>query len=66
MRLCTNCKLCIAAHMCGPVRASPGEKIEQIVVAGGIVSKSTPVIDTIEVYDISSNTWTTGVWIKKL
>ena len=52
--------------MCGPVRASPGEKIEQIVVTGGIVSKSTPVIDTIEVYDISSNTWTTGVWIKKL
>ena len=46
--------------MCGPVRASPGERVEQIVVAGGIPGTG-GYSDRVEVYDISGNTWATGV-----
>ena len=50
-----NLMFCIADLMCGPVRSSPGGKVEKIVAAGG------DLLDTIEVYDISTNTWTAGV-----
>ena len=47
---------CIAGHVCGPVRMSPGGRVEQIVVAGGYAN-----LDTVEVYDIALDTWTTGM-----
>ena len=50
---------CIAEHICGPVRASPGGSVEHIVVAGGYDGSS--VLNTVEVYNISSNMWTMGV-----
>ena len=37
--------------MCGPVRASPGGRIEYIVVASGSGS---------DIYDISSDHWSIG------
>ena len=51
--------------MCGPVRASPGERVEQIVVAGGIAGDG-GYLDRVEVYDISGNTWATGVGNAKM
>ena len=44
--------------MCGPVRANPGSRVEKIVVAGGW---NVEMSDVVEVYDISSNTWETGL-----
>ena len=55
---------CITGHMCGPVRMSPGGSVEQIVVAGGYGGSF--YLGSVEVYDISSNTWAPGVGIKKL
>ena len=49
--------LCIAGPRCGPVRASPGGKVEKIVVAGGHRTA-----EIIEVYDISANSWQTGAF----
>ena len=43
--------------MCGPVRTSPGGRVEKIVAAGGGASS---LLDKVEVYDITSNTWETG------
>ena len=43
--------------MCGPVRASPGGRVEKIVAGGGGGSS---LVDKVEVYDITSNTWETG------
>ena len=45
----------IAGLMCGPVRASPGGRIEKIVAAGGI-----PWTNNVEIYDITGNNWATG------
>ena len=42
--------------MCGPVRMSPGGRVEQIVAASGYGGS-----DTVEVYDIALDTWTTGM-----
>ena len=44
----------IAGLMCGPVRASPGGRVEKIVAAGGYSS------DRVEIYDITGNTWRIG------
>ena len=50
-------KLFLAALMCGPVRASPGGKVEKVVAAGGWDDSR---LDKVEIYDITSNTWETG------
>ena len=44
--------------MCGPVRATPGGRVEKIVVAGGY-----PAREKVEVYEISTNSWESGGWI---
>ena len=46
-----------AELMCGPVRASPGGRVEKIVAAGGWAGSR---LDNIDIYDIASNTWVTG------
>ena len=43
--------------MCGPVRDSPGGTVRKIIAAGG-----DPPTDKVEVYDISTNTWETGMY----
>ena len=48
----------ITALMCGPVRVSPGGRVEKIVAGGGKLAGSR--MDKVEVYDITSNTWETG------
>ena len=45
----------IAGLMCGPVRASPGGRVEKIVAAGGYYKNK------VEIYDITGNTWATGL-----
>ena len=45
--------------MCGPVRDGPGGTVQKIIAAGGN-DESTLYI--VEVYDISLNTWKTGVY----
>ena len=55
---------CIAGHVCGPVRASPGGRVENIVAAGG--DGGGAILGTVEVYDISLDTWTTGMQNNKL
>ena len=50
-----NMMLCMAGLVCGPIRTSPGGKVEKIVAAGGRIK------NTVEVYDITTDTWTTGV-----
>ena len=42
--------------MCGPVRDGPEGRVQKIIAAGGDVT------DIVEVYDISLNTWETGVY----
>ena len=49
----------IAGLMCGPVRASPGGRVEKIVAAGGD-DGSWIYTDKVEIYDITDNTWATG------
>jgi len=50
---------------CGPVRDSPGGRVQKIVAAGGVLypqdntGLNTETF-TVEVYDISLNTWETG------
>ena len=44
----------IAGLMCGPVRASPGGRVEKIVAAGGWQQNK------VEIYDITGGTWATG------
>ena len=44
--------------MCGPVRVSPGGRVEKIVLAGGFDGGQGDS-DTV-VYDISLDKWTTG------
>ena len=44
----------IAGLMCGPVRASPGGRVDKIVAAGGFG------LDKVEIFDITGNTWATG------
>ena len=46
-----------AELMCGPVRASPGGRVEKIVAAGGWRASA---LKKVEIYDITSNTWETG------
>ena len=48
--------------MCGPVRASPGGRVEKIVAAGGWDGSRK---DIVEIFDITENTWTTGGSISK-
>ena len=43
--------------MCGPVRASPGGRVEKIVAAGGFDGI---YHNTVEIYDITANTWMIG------
>ena len=56
--------LCIADLMCGGLRASPGGRVERIVVAGGRAKGqgdgSWNYFDNVEVYNIAGNTWETG------
>ena len=47
----------IADLMCGPVRASPGGRVEKIVAAGGQDSNH---LDRVDIYDITRNTWMRG------
>ena len=59
-------KLCPAALMCGPVRDSPGGRVQKIIAAGGHSGNDQGdggfPLNTVEVYDISLNTWETGVY----
>ena len=50
-------KLFLAVLMCGPVRASPGGRVDKIVAAGGWAGSR---LDNIDIYDINSDTWVTG------
>ena len=50
---------CTAGHVCGPVRTRPGGKVEKIVVAGG-TDLGGSSFDSVDVYDIATNTWETG------
>ena len=50
-------KLFLAVFMCGPVRASPGGRVEKIVAAGGWAGSH---LDNIDIYDINSDTWVPG------
>ena len=43
--------------MCGPVRASPGGRVEKIVAAGGYGGG---YLNRVEIYDITGNTWAAG------
>ena len=49
----------IADLMCGPVRASPGGRVEKIVAAGGWYGSGSYRTE-VEIYDITRNTWTRG------
>ena len=44
--------------MCGPVRGSAGGRIEKIVAAGGYRGA---YLSTVEVYDLSTDTWSKGM-----
>ena len=44
--------------MCGAVRSRPGGPVEQVVAAGGLNNDG--VLSTVEIYNVESNTWTTG------
>ena len=48
---------CTAGLMCGTVRSRPGGPVQKVVAAGGYDSG---VFSTVEIYDLDSNTWTTG------
>ena len=48
---------CIAVLMCGTVRSRPGGPVQKVVAAGGFGVR---YLSTVEIYDLSSNTWTTG------
>ena len=48
---------CIAGLMCGAVRSRPGGPVQKVVAAGGFDGST---ISTVEIYDLDSNTWTTG------
>ena len=51
----------IAGLMCGPIRASPGGRVEKIVAAGGRVYSGDWIrYDKVEIYDITGNSWTRG------
>ena len=52
-------RLSIAGLMCGPVRDGPGGKVRKIIAAGGCC---TLYNNMVEVYDISLNSWETGVY----
>ena len=45
----------IAGLVCGAVRSRTGGPVEQVVAAGGCCN-----MDTVEIYDLKSNTWTKG------
>merc|ERR1712117_517722 len=45
--------------MCGPVRASPGGRVEKIVAAGGYAN-GIGYLNTVDIYDITGNTWASG------
>ena len=49
----------LAGLMCGPVRASPGGRVEKIVAAGGQTNSNSPTYK-VEIYDITGNFWATG------
>ena len=51
--------------MCGPVRTSPGGRVEKIVAAGGAAYYHSDgnrwiYYDIVEIFDITRNTWATG------
>ena len=48
--------------MCGPMRGSDG-RVEKVVCAGGVASDT---LKTVEVYDLKSNSWSTGKFDVKL
>ena len=48
----------IAGVKCGAVRSRPGGPVQKVVAAGGQVWNG--ALSTVEVYDLSSNTWTRG------
>ena len=55
--------LCLAGLECGPLRASPGGRVEKIVAAGGRETNNAAgwtASVKVEIYDITSNTWETG------
>ena len=47
--------------MCGPVRFADG-KVKEIIVAGGFNKRDKTLART-EVYDLASNTWSTGQFL---
>ena len=47
----------IAGLMCGPVRESPGGRVEKIVAAGG---RDGGHVVKVEIFDITGNSWATG------
>ena len=46
--------------MCGPVRTSPGGRVDKIVAAGGMSLQGRT--NVVELYDITTNSWQTGVF----
>ena len=50
----------LAVLMCGPVRANAGENVTKIVAAGGRRYDGGS-LNTVEIYDISLDTWSTGI-----
>ena len=53
----------IAVLMCGPIRTSPGGRVEKIVVVGGLGGwPVSSYLNTVEVYDITTNSWQTGAF----
>ena len=55
--------LWISGHVCGPLRASPGGRVNKIIAVGGRDSTTDlffDAFDLVEVYEISSNKWKKG------
>ena len=50
----------LAVMMCGPVRAKAGENVTKIVAAGGRRYDGGS-LNTVEIYDITLDTWSTGM-----
>ena len=52
--------------MCGPIRDSPGGRVQKIIAVGGYSGNDEGdggfPLSTVEVYEISLNTWETGVY----
>ena len=48
--------------MCGPVRDGLGGRVQKIIAAGGMGGYGNSDLNIVEVYDMSLNTWETGVY----